>query len=237
VSAIDSVLWTVEGPASDFAALRLSLVDNSAIFDTTDAAFRIVAPHITITEPNGGEVLDVEDEIRIRWSAEGFDGIVSIGLWRGEPVNQLDTLFFDIENDFEEIWQVTGPAADSCWLVMISNEHPELIDTSDAAFTILGGTPADDPFALLPTEYALSSPYPNPFNGESTIDYALPQSGEVSLRIYNIMGQHVATLVEGFEEAGYRKTRWSAQGVTSGIYFLRMTAGDFAQVRKLQLIR
>jgi len=89
----------------------------------------------------------------------------------------------------------------------------------------------------LPTEYFLSEPYPNPFNPTTSIEYSLPLSGEVSLIIYNLLGQEVAKLVNGDVEAGYHKVRWNASNVSSGIYLYRLRAGDFFQTRKMVLLK
>ncbi len=94
----------------------------------------------------------------------------------------------------------------------------------------------------LPKEFALSQNYPNPFNPTTSIKYALPKSSHVALRIHNLLGQEVRTLVEDFQEAGYRSAEWNAtnnfgQTVGTGVYFYRMEAGEFVQTRKMLLLR
>ena len=91
----------------------------------------------------------------------------------------------------------------------------------------------NDDIAGLPFEYELSRAYPNPFNPTTSIEFSLPLSGEVSLIIYNILGQEVAKLVNGEIEGGYHKVRWDASNYSSGIYFYRLQAGDFVQTRKM----
>jgi hypothetical protein len=94
----------------------------------------------------------------------------------------------------------------------------------------------------LPTEYALSQNAPNPFNASTQIPYQLPKAGEVSLVIYNILGQQVRVLVREKQEAGYYRAAWDgkdARGrqVASGIYLVRMQASEFTQVRKILLLK
>ena len=94
----------------------------------------------------------------------------------------------------------------------------------------------------LPTEYALSRNYPNPFNPDTQIPYQLPEAGEVSLVVYNTLGQRVRVLVRKREEAGFYRVVWDgkdARGrqVSSGIYLVRMEAGEFSEVRKMMLLK
>lgn len=94
----------------------------------------------------------------------------------------------------------------------------------------------------LPTVYELSQNYPNPFNPATTIRFALPEAGTVSLKIYNIRGQLVKTLVSGHYEAGYHQVQWNAANefgdkVASGFYFYTIQAGGFHQVKKMLLIK
>ncbi|MCK4597505.1 T9SS type A sorting domain-containing protein, partial [bacterium] len=84
--------------------------------------------------------------------------------------------------------------------------------------------------------------YPNPFNPETTLRYALPRDGQIRLKIFNIRGQLVKTLVDGERRAGHYSVVWKGRDdcdrpVASGIYFVQMQAGDFRQIRKLALIK
>ena len=79
--------------------------------------------------------------------------------------------------------------------------------------------------------------YPNPFNAQTTISYTLAQAGPVTLSIYNLLGQKVATLVNGIEQAGEHKVVWEAVGVMSGAYFYRIKAGEFAGTKKMVLLK
>lgn len=94
----------------------------------------------------------------------------------------------------------------------------------------------------LPAEHALRRNYPNPFNPSTQIDYQLPEAGQVSLTIYNALGQQVRTLVRGEVQAGFHQVAWDGEDafgrrVASGIYFVRMEAPGFRQVRKMMLIK
>lgn len=94
----------------------------------------------------------------------------------------------------------------------------------------------------LPTSYALSQNFPNPFNPGTSIRYDLPKESYVSLKIYNLLGQEVRTLIRSTQEAGRRAIYWDATDdaghrVSSGIYFYRLIANDFVQTKKMILMK
>jgi len=89
----------------------------------------------------------------------------------------------------------------------------------------------------LPGTYALSQNYPNPFNPSTEINYAIPKSGFVSLKIYNILGQEVTTLVSGNQKAGNYRVSFDASKLASGVYLYRLQAGDFTSVKKMILMK
>lgn len=88
-----------------------------------------------------------------------------------------------------------------------------------------------------PCDFSLSQNYPNPFNAVTTIHYQLPVDSDVRLQICNVLGQKVATIVDKRQQAGYRSVVWDASGVSSGIYFYRLTAQDFTETRRMMLVK
>ena len=89
----------------------------------------------------------------------------------------------------------------------------------------------------LPAGFQLFQNYPNPFNPSTTIEFALAKGGFVTLKIYNVTGEKVATLVSENLNAGSYKYNWDAGSLASGIYYYRLTTGKFAETRKLALLR
>ncbi len=97
----------------------------------------------------------------------------------------------------------------------------------------------------LPTEFALEQNYPNPFNPTTVISYQLPVASYVTLKVYDMLGQEVATLVNGARDAGYKSVQFSATNLPSGIYTYRLTArptdggqaGTYVEVKKMLLLK
>ena len=88
-----------------------------------------------------------------------------------------------------------------------------------------------------PSEFILHPSIPNPFNPETRISFSLPEASEVSLVVYDVQGREVATLINGWRPAGMHEVTFNASDLTSGVYFARLTAGDFTQTQKLLLIK
>jgi len=89
----------------------------------------------------------------------------------------------------------------------------------------------------VPKEYALAQAYPNPFNPSATIRYDLPVSSWVTIKVYDMLGREVATLINGVEEPGYKSVQWDAGRAVSGVYFYRLQTGSFVDVKKLTLLK
>jgi hypothetical protein len=89
----------------------------------------------------------------------------------------------------------------------------------------------------IPAEYTLSQNYPNPFNPTTNIDFSIPKSGYVSLKVYNTLGQEVATLFQGFQKAGFFKAEFNASKLASGVYLYRLESGNISIAKKLILMK
>ncbi len=88
-----------------------------------------------------------------------------------------------------------------------------------------------------PNKFELSQNYPNPFNPTTTIQYAIPKSEHVTLKVYDELGREVSTLVNENKEAGQHRVNFNGANLASGIYYYRISAGDFTEVKKLMLLK
>ncbi len=89
----------------------------------------------------------------------------------------------------------------------------------------------------IPRDFSLMQNYPNPFNPTTTIQYALPRNTQVSIRVYNALGKEVRELVNQEQPAGTHSTSFSGEGLSSGVYFYTIRAGEFTASRKMLLIK
>jgi Secretion system C-terminal sorting domain len=86
-------------------------------------------------------------------------------------------------------------------------------------------------------KYNLTQNYPNPFNPSTLITYSIPTSSNVIINVYNILGELIKTLVNGYQEAGSYKVNFDAGGLSNGIYFYKMQSGNFVQIKKMLLLK
>ncbi len=94
----------------------------------------------------------------------------------------------------------------------------------------------------LPLSYELSQNFPNPFNAETQIKFALRDDGKVTLTVYNILGQKVRTLLDGMQTAGFKSVIWDGKNeggetVASGVYFYRIAATNFTETKRMVLLK
>ena len=89
----------------------------------------------------------------------------------------------------------------------------------------------------LPESFSLSAAYPNPFNPTTTLDFAIPVDSKVSLSIYNLQGREISMLISDNIDAGYHTVVWDANTYASGVYFVKMIAGEYFKTQKLMLVK
>ncbi|MBL7074999.1 T9SS type A sorting domain-containing protein [candidate division KSB1 bacterium] len=88
-----------------------------------------------------------------------------------------------------------------------------------------------------PMAFSLSQNYPNPFNQATTFRYGLPRASKVTLKIYNLVGEEVATLGGQHQGTGFHEIQWDASGFSSGVYFYRIEADESQTIKKMVLLK
>jgi hypothetical protein len=122
---------------------------------------------------------------------------------------------------------------------------PQFFIVQGGKLQVVSGAPpvsveTEDP--IIPDEFIVHQNFPNPFNPETEIRFALTKASHVELNIYNTLGQHIGTLIDTQYTAGFHSVRWDGKDrngspVSSGVYLYQIQAGEFSQVRKMSLIR
>lgn len=163
----------------------------------------------------------------VRGTTAGFDPTTAevIG-------STTETEFFDVNVNVGETLYYRIVAFD------FNGNRGEFSDEVSLLITAVGGTETTS----IPKEFSLYQNYPNPFNPDTRISYDLPKTTSVSLKIYNLMGQEVVTLVDEEQPAGSYTVRWNATNnfgirVASGVYLYLLKAGDFVQSKRMTLLK
>jgi hypothetical protein len=108
-------------------------------------------------------------------------------------------------------------------------------DVSNDPFRINYVSNVDDETNI--TQYELLQNYPNPFNPTTTINYQLPQAGFVTLKVYDVLGNEIETLVNEEKPAGTYKLTWDAENLPGGVYFYRIRTESYTKTRKMVLLK
>lgn len=103
--------------------------------------------------------------------------------------------------------------------------------------TVTTLTNINDPLSGIPSEYALHQNYPNPFNPSTVIRYSIPEAAEVTITVYDVLGNEIAEPVNGYHSAGNYEVQFDASQLSSGIYFYRISANKFNSLRKMLLLK
>lgn len=174
-----------------------------------------------------------------RWPAAGQNSSSANPLLFVRGVDTV-IVFIDKETDID------GSPAPSGWYAITGvvdqytrktppDDLYEIRPRSLADFSLM--TAAGRVEETLPAEYHLAQNYPNPFNPVTTIKLALPQSGHVTIRLFDLLGREAATIFNGRLDAGYHTFTFDGQALASGIYLYRVEAGEWSAMRKMTLVK
>ncbi len=172
------------------------------------------------------------------------------GGWEGEGNIDLLPLFRDpVDGDYHLMSTACGDSSDS---PCIDAGDPSIVDNLLHCDWGLGAVRSDmgtfggqeiptyiggDDNAIFPSHFSLLQNYPNPFNATTIIKFILPETGGITLSVYNILGQQIATLSESIRQAGEHAIIWDAANFPSGVYFARLEAGGHNQSIKMVLLK
>jgi hypothetical protein len=123
-------------------------------------------------------------------------------------------------------------------IVYYSFNQYKFVPRTDADFVnVVFTSVAERTGSEVPASYGLSQNYPNPFNPSTQIQYGLPTAGLTTMKVYNVLGQEVATLVNEIQAPGHYTVKFDASRLSSGVYFFRVQSGSFTAVKKMMLLK
>ena len=130
-----------------------------------------------------------------------------------------------------------GSFADNLWRAAFDVANGVIVTYLIRAYVSYNITGVQKSIELMPGTYKLEQNYPNPFNPSTVISYQLPAAGNVTLKVYDILGREVAVLVNEEKPAGSYDVKFAGINIPSGVYFYTLTAGNFIQTKKLMLLK
>lgn len=201
-------------PAGNVPSMICDRKENALYFLHMEAYASDRKARIYKVNPQSGE--------EMAWIAVGSS--IGSGGRGGIDISQHGEVFFAIKQNIVNGYYISAIG--------------KVIDTDLAK----SGGSADSGGGAVPSAFVVHQNYPNPFNPETEIRFALPEAGSVVLKIFNTLGEEIRTLVDARFEAGYHRVRWDGKDnkgrpLASGVYLYQLRAGEFAQVRKMSLLR
>jgi hypothetical protein len=191
---------------------------------------------VSVQSPNGGEVWVAGETEDVTWSGVNVNN-VKIELSTNDGTD-WSTIVESTPNTGTYAWVVTAQdSSDECLIRITNVENGFVYDVSDGVFTIDVVSSLGEELESNPTEFNLAQNYPNPFNPSTTIRYAVPKTSQVSIKLYDLTGQEVASLVNEVKEVGTYEVKFDARNLASGVYLYKMIAGDFSSVKKLNVLK
>ena len=210
---------SLNGYSMDFSSSSLGIVGGTAVVKTTDGGSTYSS---AITLPGTGNILGIGGTGDIFWAGRGAAIYMSTDAgdtWASHftPSGTVNAMDIVEDGDCATGWAVgaTGSISRlSGLLVGVGNNNTELPET-----------------------FRLEQNYPNPFNPSTTISFSMPKADNVELKVYDLLGREVATLISGFRVAGSYRMDFNASHLSSGVYIYRLQAGDFVESKRMTLIK
>lgn len=226
--------WTVPNTPSNTCKVKVSDITNPLVYDESDSVFSIIqTAFINVNSPNGGEVWPVGSIHNITWnSTDVLDVKIELSTNNGAS---WTTVVDSTPSSGIYGWTVpNSPSIQS--LIKISDINSSSTnDESDSLFTIDPAVYIDS--ESIPEHFALYQNYPNPFNPSAKISYSIPELSLVTVKVYDVLGNEVAALVNEEKPIGSYEIEFDASTLPSGVYFYRLQAGSFVETKKMVLMK
>lgn len=193
----------------------------------------------SLLSPANGDTLFTKDTVMFKWHKSIDPNSDTLLYDLNITSNNLDTSFINISDtsylisntgifDYNHSYQWTVSASDNQYSTSCSNPY---------TFKIVNSLYLKNNTEKIPNQFVLYQNYPNPFNPRTNIQFSIPKTEIVTLKIYNLLGQEVATLVSNKLNPGNYTYTWDASGFASGVYLYKIEAGSFVESKKLLLLK
>ncbi|NNJ53036.1 MAG: T9SS type A sorting domain-containing protein [Ignavibacteriaceae bacterium] len=198
--------------------------------------FEVTDAFVDMISPNGGEAWSIGSENVIRWETNITDSVRLDLLYGQQIISTLDTTF-GYPSAYR--WLIpTNLTPDTSYKIIITSiNNSSIVDTSYASFSIIPPSEVETEKEVLAEEYSISQNYPNPFNPSTIISYQIPENSFVSLIVFDVLGNEVATLINENKQPGSYEVTFNAANLPSGVYFYTLKSGDFINTKKMLLIK
>ena len=213
------------------AAIKVGESDASVVGRWAEPAMTGANMSVLVTGISGVE-LAVADQVaafnvsgRLVGVGRVTEGMIGLAVWGDDKSTELVDGLVEGEAFTLKLWDADKDA-------VVDLRMEGLVYATDG-FTASDAVAS----AIIPDNYSLGQNFPNPFNAVTRIAFGLPEASRVSIRVFDVAGREVATLVSGNLEAGNHTAVWSAEGFNSGVYLVKMETPSFSDVRKVTLIK
>jgi hypothetical protein len=223
--------WTVPAFQSTQCLIRVADASNSSLSYTTPSKFSILS--LELISPAGGENWTVATKHMIVWDEYVVDNkalyySTNNGTNWLKIVDNIDTS----TNSYD--WTIPNTPSQNC-LVAVQLKSTLAFIKNPLVFTISAVSGVET--SPKPLSFCMQQNYPNPFNPSTSVKYQIPEKGFVNLKVYDLIGKELATLVNETKNAGFYEVHFDASELPSGIYIYQIRSNNFISTKKMMLIK
>ena len=221
--------------------ITFTATDPGGLSDSDAAIFTVEAVNdvpIFVNLPDTVTFMNTEDKtLNMSDFVEDVDSPIESMTWEFSVNN--DDLIYDYDNESYELLLYAPDFVGIVTLYLtVADDHSASTNGFFIVKVLADPSGIDDfDFSGIPDQYSLDQNYPNPFNPVTNIKFSLPKSGHVKIEIYNILGQHVASVLNEFKSVGYHIVQFDASHLPSGTYFYHIQTSYFKDVKRMTLLK
>lgn len=234
--------WTVPRVLSQECQVRITCRDaaGNSSFDVSNDLFTIrdgTAPQVEITGPANSDSIYSGALVMIDWNASDNFAVSAYKLDYSSDGGADWRTISDWANGNPQSysWIVPEIPVGPCMTRVLCSDQEFNVGADTVELHINGSVDTGDD--LSPIRYELSQCYPNPFNAQTTIEYTLARSSRVNIEILDVLGRQIETIPVGMQGMGVYRIIWDSKDNRSGVYFYRITAGRYSEIKKMVLLK